>query len=117
MLPAIFSATVFACELALIALSFNLSYRVLGFANFSHVEYVTIGGLVAVSSAGVMPIYAAAAMGVLAAGLLSVALNVGVFQRFGNAAVATKMIASAGMAIVIRGFEQMFWGVDAHDFP
>ena len=60
LLPAMFSGSVFACELALIALSFNLSYRVLGFANFSHVEYVTIAGLVAVSAAGVMPIYLAA---------------------------------------------------------
>ena len=117
MLPAIFSASVFACELALVALSFNLSYRVLGFANFAHVEYVTIGGLAAVSAAGRMPVYVAAFVGVATAGCLSLVLNVGIFQHFGSASVGTKMIASAALAIMIRGLEQMFWGVNPRRFP
>jgi branched-subunit amino acid ABC-type transport system permease component len=117
MLQYVVNTAIFACELGLVAMSFNLSYRVLGFANFSHVEYVTIGGLVAVTVAGHVPIYVAGAAGCAAAGATSLAANEGIFKRLGAASVATKMIASAGAAIAIRGIDQILWGVEGRRFP
>jgi branched-chain amino acid transport system permease protein len=117
MLQYIVNTAIFACELGLVAMSFNLSYRVLGFANFSHVEFVTIGGLVAVTVAGHVPIYLAAVAGCVVAGAVSLVANEGVFKPLRSATVATKMIASAGVAIAIRGIDQILWGVEGRRFP
>jgi branched-subunit amino acid ABC-type transport system permease component len=105
-------AAVFASELALVALSFNLGYRVIGFANFAHVEFVTFGAFIALALAALLPLPVAAAGGAVAAGVLAVLLNVGVFQRLRGASIGTKMIASAGIAVGLRGIIQFLWGVD-----
>jgi branched-subunit amino acid ABC-type transport system permease component len=109
-------AAVFASELALVALSFNLAYRVIGFANFAHVEFVTVGAFIALTAAGFLPLAAAAFTGAIVSGLLAVALNVGIFQRLREASVGTKMIASAGVAVGLRGVVQFVWGVDPQRF-
>jgi branched-subunit amino acid ABC-type transport system permease component len=116
LLQYIFSASVFAAELGLIAFSFNLSYRALGFANFSNVEYVTIGSLDAVSLAPHIPIAAAGALGNLAAGAAAAAMNLAVFAPLSSASLGTRMIASAGLAIAVRGINQIAFGVDPRRF-
>jgi branched-subunit amino acid ABC-type transport system permease component len=117
MLQYVFSAAVFAAELGLIAFSFNLSYRALGFANFCHVEYVTIGSLVAVSSAADLPLVVAGALGVAVAGAAATAMNLAVFAPLRSASLGTRMIASAGLAIAVRGVDQIAFGVEARRFP
>ena len=109
-------AVVFAAELALVALSFNLSYRIVGFANFAHVEFVTVGAFVAVSASASMPLAAAGACGVVAAGALAVGLNLTIFQHLRQTSIGTRMIASAGAAIAIRGLVQYVWGVNVRRF-
>ncbi|HLA23871.1 MAG TPA: branched-chain amino acid ABC transporter permease [bacterium] len=109
-------AAVFACELALVALSFNLGYRVIGFANFAHVEFVTVGAFIALTAADYLPLPAAALTGAVVAGLLAVVLNVSIFQKLREASVGTKMIASAGVAVGLRGVVQFVWGVDPRRF-
>lgn len=106
-------AAVFAAELALVALSFNFAYRVVGFANFAHVEYVTFGSYIALTTSDWLPMWAAGACGAVGAGLLAVALNLAIFQRLREASVGTRMIASAGIAIAVRAVIQYIWGVDS----
>ncbi len=109
-------AAIFASELALVALSFNLAYRVIGFANFAHVEFVTFGAFIALTAAQFLPLPAAALCGSIAAGLLAVALNMGIFRRLREASLATKMIASAGVAVGLRGIIQFIWGEQPQRF-
>lgn len=116
MLTIAVGAAVFAAELSLIALSFNLAYRVLRFANFAHVDFVTVGAYVAFSVSTVAPLWVAALCGTLSGGLTAVALNLSVFRPLQEASVATKMIASAGIAIAIRALIQLFWGVETRRF-
>jgi branched-subunit amino acid ABC-type transport system permease component len=107
---------VFAAELAMIALSFNLLYQVVGFANFAHGEFITFGAFVGVAAATVMPLAAAVICGALGTGALALALNLTVFQRFSRTAIGTLMIVSAGVAIGLRGVIQAIFGVDARRF-
>lgn len=110
------STLVFAAELTLIALSFNLVYRMVGFANFAHTEIVTVGAIVGVMLAGVMPLVLAGALATLVAGLVAVVLNIGVFQRFPRRSIGTLMIVSAGVAIAMRGLFQAIFGVNARRY-
>jgi branched-subunit amino acid ABC-type transport system permease component len=114
MLTSTITAAVFAAELALVALSFNFAYRVVGFANFAQVEYVTFGAYIALETSALMPMWAAGGCAVVASGLLAVVLNLSVFQRLRDASVGTRMIASAGLAIGIRAVIQYIWGVESH---
>lgn len=116
MIPITIVAIVFAAELALVALSFNLSYRVVGFANFAHIEFVTVGAFAGLTFADYLPLPAAALAGAATAGLLAVALNLGVFHRLRRTSIGTRMIASAGLALALRGVVQWIWGVDSHRF-
>lgn len=116
MLSTAIVAAVFASELALVALSFNFAYRVIGFANFAHVEFVTAGAFVALTAATFLPLPAAALTGAIVSGLLAVSLNVAIFQKLWQASIGTKMIASAGVAVALRGLVQFLWGVDPRRF-
>jgi branched-subunit amino acid ABC-type transport system permease component len=109
-------SAIFAAELALVTLSFTLAYRVIGFANFAHVEFVTFGAFVALTATRFLSLAPAALCGAVAAGLLAVALNTWVFRRLREASVGTKMIASAGIAIALRGAIQFVWGEQPQSF-
>ncbi len=112
----IIASLVFGCELALIALSFSLSFRVIGFANFAHGELVTIGACAAFGFASLMPLPIAMGMGAVTAGLVGVCLDLAVFRRLEHAEIPTKMIASAGIAIAFRAILQFLWGVNPRMF-
>jgi branched-subunit amino acid ABC-type transport system permease component len=107
---------VFAAELALVAVSFNLSYRVSGFANFAHVQYVTVGAYIAWELNRGSPLVIAIIGGVIGGGLVAVALNLCVFRWLRSASVGTKMVASAGAALALVGLIQYLWGVSAQSF-
>src|ERR1700754_254562 len=112
----IITTLVFAAELTLIALSFNLVYRMVGFANFAHTEIVTVGAIVGVIAAESMPLVAAGVLAVLVSGALAVVINIRVFQRFPRTNIATLMIVSAGVAIALRGIIQAAFGVNARRY-
>jgi branched-subunit amino acid ABC-type transport system permease component len=107
----IIATLVFAAELTLIALSFNLVYRMVGFANFAHTEVVTVGAITGVIAAGSMPLPLAGVLAVLVSGVLAV-----VFQRFPRSNIGTLMIVSAGVAIALRGLIQAAFGVNARRY-
>jgi branched-subunit amino acid ABC-type transport system permease component len=112
----IIATLVFAAELTLIALSFNLVYRMVGFANFAHTEVVTVGAITGVIAAGSMPLLLAGVLAVLVSGVLAVVINISVFQRFPRTNIGTLMIVSAGVAIALRGLIQAAFGVNARRY-
>jgi branched-chain amino acid transport system permease protein len=112
---AVILAAVFASELALLAMSFNFAYRVTGFANFAHVESVTVGAFLALSFSEHMPMVPAALAALTGTGVVAAALNLAIFQRLREASSGTRMIASAGIALAMRAVIQYIWGVDSHD--
>lgn len=113
-MTAVILAAVFASELALLAMSFNFAYRVTGFANFAHVESVTVGAFLALTLSDRMPMWAAAACALVGTGCIAMALNLAIFQRLREASIGTRMIASAGVALSMRAVIQWIWGVNSH---
>jgi branched-subunit amino acid ABC-type transport system permease component len=112
---AVILAAVFASELALLAMSFNFAYRVTGFANFAHVESVTVGAFLALTLSEHMPMVPAALGALVGTGIVAVALNLAIFQRLREASIGTRMIASAGVALAMRAVIQYIWGVSSHN--
>lgn len=107
---------VFGCALALLALSFTFSYRIVRFANFAHVEYFTVGAYVGISLDDRVPLWLALAAAIVAGGLLALLVDFAVFQHLIEASMSTKMIASAGVMLLLRFVIQLIWGVQPRIF-
>lgn len=108
---------VLAAELGLIVLSFSLTYRAIGFANFAHVQFVTVGAMIAVGLADAVSIWASVPIAMLSAGVMAVAFDLLVFRPIRRASVGSKMIISAGLSLVVLAGGQYFWGVNPRIYP
>jgi branched-subunit amino acid ABC-type transport system permease component len=106
------SGLVLAAEMGLIVLSFSLTFRAIGFANFAQVQFVTIGAMVAVALSYVMPLWASVPIAMVAAGLVAVGFDLLIFRRIWGASVGSKMIISAGLSLFLLAVGQYFWGVN-----
>lgn len=94
----------------------SLSYAVMGFANWAHVEFISVGayiGLWVFRGLG-LPIGVAIVVAMVLTGLLAVALELIVFRWLRPARIGAKMLATVGLAIVIRAVVQFVAGVDAY---
>ena len=94
----------------------SLSYAVMGFANWAHVEFVSVGayiGLWVFRGLG-LPLGVAIVVAMVLTGLLAVALELVVFRWLRSASIGAKMLATVGLAIVIRAVVQFVAGVDAY---
>jgi len=103
---------VYAVQLGLIALSFSITYRAIGFANFAHVQFAAVGATVTVALAYVIPIWLSVIVAVFAAGLLAVGADLLIFRRVRQAPIGTKMIVSAGLLLLTQAAIQFLWGVN-----
>ncbi len=103
---------VYAVQLGLIALSFSITYRAIGFANFAHVQFAAVGATVTVALAYVIPIWLSVIVAVFAAGLLAVGADLLIFRRIRQAPIGTKMIVSAGLLLLTQAAIQFLWGVN-----
>ncbi|MDH5646611.1 MAG: hypothetical protein OEZ01_11420, partial [Candidatus Heimdallarchaeota archaeon] len=120
-----------------LALGLNLTYKILGFANFSHAEFLTIGGYFAIflqltpwftksidgAPEGILRehllIYAMI-IGFFGTGLIAVIIDYLVYRplRKRDAKPDTMMIASLGVALVIRGLLYVrFTGANSYFVP
>jgi len=109
---------VWAGELGIIALGMTLSYAILRFANFAHIEFVTMGAYLAWAGYRLLrlPLLLAAGLSIFATGLLAVAIDLLVFRRLRAASATLKMIASVGVSIVIRAIVQVVFSGQAQSF-
>jgi branched-subunit amino acid ABC-type transport system permease component len=87
-------------------------YSVLRFANFSHVEFATVGAYVALFlSAGVgINLVPAAAIAIVFAGIVGVAGDRLVFSRLRKSAPIMLMVTSFALGIVMRETVRAIWG-------
>ncbi|MHA2098451.1 MAG: branched-chain amino acid ABC transporter permease [Candidatus Kariarchaeaceae archaeon] len=103
-----------------LAIGLNLTYKILGFPNFAHAEYLTIGGFVAIFMQTI-PIFsqdpsdpgkwsenvfiASLIAAFIVSGLLAILFDHLIFRRMRNknATPQAMMIASLGLALLLRG--------------
>lgn len=115
--------------LALGAIGYSLSARILKFANFAHAELLTAGAYLALTVVTMigpgqslgplsfgLPLMVATVAAGLATGLLAIVVDRLVFSRLRarRAASLTLVFASFGVALVLRNLVLLVWGPDAH---
>jgi branched-subunit amino acid ABC-type transport system permease component len=98
----------------LVAVGLTFIYRIMGFPNFAHAEFVTFGAyaaLVANTSLG-LDMALSAVVGFLASGTLAVFFHSTIFTRLSTTGskAMPMMIASIGIGLVIRHTIQELWG-------
>jgi branched-subunit amino acid ABC-type transport system permease component len=108
------NSIVYASMIAIIAVGVSLSYSILRFANFAHIQYAVVGGYATyVGTRLGLPIVAAVAASAVVVGLLAVLVDVLVFSRLRTIAPEGKMIVSWGVALFIRAIVASIFGGSA----
>ena len=102
MLQVLANAVVYASEIALIAVGISLSYAILRFANFAHIQYAVVGGYLTYVAHFWLDMLSATAVSAVLTGLLAVAIDRLVFARLRYATAESRMIVSWGVALFLR---------------
>jgi branched-subunit amino acid ABC-type transport system permease component len=117
----IVNSLITAAELGLIAIGLTLTFSLLKFANFAHVETAVVGAYLAwMLNAGLgLNFGAAIVIAVVAMGIVGIVIDRAVFRVFRNSGDVAPMIASLGLAIAIRYAVQAIFGPHflRYDFP
>lgn len=118
MIQVLANSVVYASEIAVIAVGVALTYSILRFANFAHIQYSVVGGYLSWLLAGAgLPIPLAAAGSAVLTGGLAVGVDRLVFARLRHLAPEGSMIVSWGVALVLRSAVAAIFGGSALVFP
>ena len=101
-----------SAELGLIAIGLGMTFSILRFANFAHVESAVLGAyLVYLFNVTLGWNFALSILvSTLILGTVGIVLHRFIFRRIANSGDITPMIASLGLAIAIRHGIQAIWG-------
>ncbi len=119
MFQVIIDSSVYGAEISLLAIGVTMVYGALGFPNFAHVEFATLGAYLALLltstiNLGLIP---AALAALVFAGLAGILADRLIFKRLRKATAIMLMIASFGLGIVIRELIRANWGTSPHFYP
>ncbi|WP_029893234.1 branched-chain amino acid ABC transporter permease [Desulfohalovibrio reitneri] len=115
MTQVILDSLIMTGEISLLAVGLTMVYGSLGFPNFAHVEFATVGAYVALLLNGLgLPLQLAIPAAMVVAGLLGVVSDKVVFAKLRSASPIMLMIASFALGIVIRESVRAIWGTSPH---
>jgi branched-subunit amino acid ABC-type transport system permease component len=113
-LQVLVNSIIYASEIAIIAAGIALSYSILRFANFAHIQYAVVGGYATYAGTLLgLPLTLAIAFSAVVVGGLAVATDMLVFSRLRAIAPEGKMIVSWGVALFIRAIVASVFGGSA----
>ena len=109
------------------AIGLSLTYGILKFANFAHGDIMSLGAFIALFFLGIfkavnlpsqpfyplsfgLPLILAFIIGMIATAGVAVAIDKILYKRLRTAGSTTLLIASIGVAFVLRNFMQFVWG-------
>jgi branched-chain amino acid transport system permease protein len=103
---------------ALGAIGLSLVYGVLRFANFAHGELMTLGayGALTVKNTTGWPILAALPISMALTAFAGVVIDRWFYRPFRARPTIVVVIASFGMALMVRSLVQLFWGVGIRSY-
>jgi branched-subunit amino acid ABC-type transport system permease component len=108
----VINSLITASELGIIAIGLTMTFGVLRFANFAHTETAVIGAYLTFTlNVGLhWNLLAAMLVAATLVGLVGIAIDRGIFRFMRDAGDVAPMIASLGLAIVIRHGVQAIFG-------
>lgn len=119
MLQAVIDSLIYGAELSLLAVGVTMVYGSLGFPNFAHVEFATLGAYLALLLCSLLglSLVPATLAALLGAGLVGVLADRLIFSRLRRATPIMLMITSFGLGIVLRELIRAIWGTSPHFYP
>lgn len=109
---------IFGSVLALGGVGLSLIYSIADFPNFAHGDYMMLGGYIAfmVNVQLGLPMILAFVVGVVALVGTSLAIDRVAFKPLRNAGPVPLLIASIGVALIVRNFIKFFWGTSTRNY-
>jgi branched-subunit amino acid ABC-type transport system permease component len=109
-----------ASELSLLAVGLTMVFGILKFPNVAHGDYAMLGGYFVFALAEPLgaSLLLAVPLAMIAFGVLGVGLDWAVFRplRQRGAAVFTQLIASMGLALLLRNVVRMIWSTETRTY-
>ncbi|HXX54323.1 MAG TPA: branched-chain amino acid ABC transporter permease [Thermodesulfovibrionales bacterium] len=102
---------------AVVGIGFNIIYNTTGIINFAQGEFVMLGGMMAVTLFGFMPLPAAIVGAVLITMLVGALIEVVFIRWLVNPSVLRMIIITIGISILIREAALFFWGEGVRSLP
>lgn len=96
------------------AIGLSLVYGILRFPHFAHGDLITLGAYLALMLVWVfgMPVLVALPFAVAGTALAAVAIDQILYRRLRRVAPVILLIASVGVALILRSLVQLLWGPD-----
>ena len=109
---------VLGCIYATGAIGISLLFGILKFAHFAHGDLITLGAYFALFMVTVLglPVLAALPVAMILAAIVSVALDRVFYKPFRNSPTIVLVIASFGIALMVRSLIQLVWGVKIQSY-
>lgn len=100
------------------AIGLSLLYGILRFAHFAHGDVMTVGAYLALALvAGLgLPLWAAFVFAVVGGVALAILIDQVLYRRLRRTAPVILLIASVGVALILRSLVQLIWGPDTQVF-
>ena len=100
--------------IALGAIGVSLTFGILGFANFSHGDMMTMGAYFGLTLFTILalPMWIAFPIAIMLAAALAVAIDRTLYRRLRGQAPVILLISSFGVALALRAIVQIVWGPD-----
>jgi len=99
---------------AIVGIGFNIIYNSTGIINFAQGEFLMLGGMIAVSLQGILPMPAAIAVAVVATGVVGVLVQIVFLSWLKNPGVLRMIIITIGLSILIREAALHVWDEKVH---
>jgi branched-chain amino acid transport system permease protein len=102
---------------AVVAIGFNIIYNATGIINFAQGEFVMLGGMIAVTLAGHMPLPAAILLAVAATAVFGALVEIVFIRWLDRPRVLRMIIITIGLSILIREAAFHVWGEGVRALP
>ena len=102
---------------AVVAIGFNLIYSATGVLNFAQGEFVMLGGMVAVTLAGYVPLPVAVAGAVMIVALVGCLLEILFFRKLRRHSILHLIIITIGLSIVMQEAALHIWDEKVRSLP
>jgi branched-chain amino acid transport system permease protein len=102
---------------AVVGMGFNIIYNATGVINFAQGEFVMLGGMFAVTLAGLMPLPLAILLAVLATMLVGALVELLFIRWLAGPSVLRMIIITVGVSILIREAALLAWGQGVRALP
>ncbi len=112
-----FSGLIKGSIYAVVAVGFNLIFNATGILNFAQGEFVMLGGMIAITLAGFVPLPVAVFCAVAMVAMIGCLLELTVFRRLRHHSIMHMIIITVGLSIVIQEIALHIWDEKNRSLP